>query len=192
MLRIVPLLAGLIVASSAFGQTQFGYTNAGTSEFYLGPNQVRHCRFQMNAEAGTADSITCYVRFEGITDSLGVALYSDSAGNPTTLLTQCGARQISVSWSTRWYSFALADHVELQADRYYWLSFFASASSFLRCDDLGAGETDGHFADPWPPSNPATCNWTENDYTFSIYCTYSASGEAAPACRRRRVCGGSR
>lgn len=192
MSRTFVLVFWFAVASSAFGQSHFGSTDAGTTELYLGPNQVRHCRFRMEPVTGVADSITCNLRFEGIADSLGVALYADSAGNPATLLTQCAQRRISQTWSTQWYSFALADHVVLQANDYYWLSFFASASSFFRCDDLGTGQTEGHFADPWPPADPATCNWTENDYTFSIYCTYTASGETPPDSRRRRVCGGSR
>lgn len=192
MLRTIALIIWLLIASSVSGQTIFGSTSAGTSELYIGPNQVRHSRFRMGSVAGTADSITCYVRYEGITDSLGVALYADSAGTPTVLLTRCSARQISESWSTQWYSFALADNVELEADGYYWLSFFAAASSYFRCDDFGAGASDGHFSDPWPPSDPATRGWSANDYTFSIYCTYTVSGAAVPNCRRRRVRGGIR
>jgi len=192
MSRFIALVVCFVVSSSAFGQSHFGSTNAGNSELYVGPNQVRHCRFQMGPVSGVADSITCYVRFEGVTDSLGVALYTDSAGDPAALLTQCLPRRISISWSTRWYSFALADDVSLHAGSYYWLSFFSTTSSYFRYDNLGAGQTDGHFADPWPPSNPATCNWTENDFTFSIYCTYTASVEESPGSRRRRVCGGSR
>jgi len=169
----------------------FGSTAAGASGLYLGPGHVRHCRFQMGPATGLADSITCYVQYDGIVDSLGVALYDDSVANPAALLTQCTNRQVSESWSTQWYSFALAERVELDAASYYWLSFLAAASAYLRYDDLGAGVSEGHFADPWPPADPASRDWNALDYTFSVYCTYSTATTPESVGRRRRLCGGN-
>ena len=167
----------------------FGSTRAGASSFYLASGHVRHCRFTLGPETGMADSVSCYVHFDGVTDSLGVAIYDDNDGEPGDLVA-VSSRQISDDWSTRWYSFAIPGHPTLGGNASYWLSLFVDGSAYLMYDDLDAGVSEGHFSDAWPPSDPAACNWNPNDYTFSIYCTYHTVSGDIESRRRRVICGG--
>jgi hypothetical protein len=167
----------------------FGSTAEGASGLYLSPGHVRHCRFAMGGQVGTLDSITCFVRFDGVTDSLGTAIYADGGGYPGALLATCDGRLLSNDWSVQWYSFPIAGSPALQASTDYWLSLFIQGGGYLRYDDLGEGETDGHFNDPWPPSDPASCGWNPLDYTFSIYATYTVPTTSEQIPRRRRILG---
>jgi hypothetical protein len=165
----------------------FGSTSEGASGFYMASSHVRHCRFTMGGQAGTLDSITCFGHYDGVTDSLGTAIYTDGGGYPDALLATCGGRLLSNDWSTQWYSFPVAGSPSLQASTDYWLSVFMSGGGYLQYDDLGTGTSDGHFNDPWPPTDPASRGWNPLDYTFSIYATYTLSGGEQPINRRLRI-----
>jgi len=168
----------------------FGTTSEGASDFFMAGNHVRHCEYPMGTSPGTIDSITCCVRYDGTSDSLGVAIYEDGGDVPYALFAQCTARQVSDDWSTRWYSFAVESDSALHGGTNYWLSLLVDAGSYFRYDDLGSGDTEGHFNDPWPPSDPASRNWNHQSYTFSIYCTYTVTVSDLTSRRRTIICGG--
>ncbi len=168
----------------------FGSTNVGASDFSLSAGNVRHCRYPIGSIGGTADSITVYIAEDGSTSNVGTALYTDDSGC-ATLIDSSAGEYTTTAWNAGWLSMPVAEGTSLAASAAYYLSAGSDATSCrMKYDDTDSGLSTGHWSDPWPFEATCSDGWTGNDYTFSIYVTYTASGASGPSHRRRRLVAG--
>jgi hypothetical protein len=169
----------------------FGVSSVGASDFSLGAGHVRHCRFGMGSTGGTADSITVYISEDGSTSNVGTAIYTDASGC-ASLVDSSDQEYTTTAWNAGWISMPVSAGATLSASTNYYLSGTSDATScIMKYDDTDSGSSTGHWSDPWPFDTDCSNGWNNNDYTFSIYVTYTESGGTGPSGRRRRqVAGG--
>jgi len=156
----------------------FGSQNEGGSGKGLNANYARHAKFFMNNIGGNVSNVSAYFYEDGSASDVGAAIYEDG-GNyvPTTLINYSG--QITTdTWAYQWINFSFGPDNYVQATQPYWLSVFSAATAVYIQYDSGAGDSTGSFNDPWPPSDPATQGWTDDTNIYSIYATYTETGDA--------------
>jgi hypothetical protein len=168
----------------------FGVTTVGGTNYTLSSSNVRHCRFTTGSVGGTADSITVYIFEDGATSNVGSAIYTDDSGC-AALIDSSAQEYSTTAWSASWLSMSLAEGATLSGSTNYYLSASSDASScYMKYDDTDSGLSTGHWNDPWPFNVSCQSGWDNNDYTFSIYVTYTEAGGTETGGRRRRLIAG--
>lgn len=158
-----------IVVDPTFGYTTIGGTNTAS-------NAAHGSKFS-TIEAGTISAISIYAKRNGASATQDAAIYSDSAGTPTSKLA-VGSATISVGSVATWsdvsltYAFSTATYWTMQ-----WCNDASGCSYYY---DTGAANqrsldstTNSSNFNTWPSS------WTNGGFSArmeSIYATYTAGG----------------
>ena len=178
-----------MLSPSAWGFTteQAGQTSGTFGKKDIGSSVSNLCaysygsRYQMT-ENGVAQSLTLYVQeATGSATALKVALYSDNAGVPSTLIAQ-GTATVSANY-LGWVTVNLTSKPSLSAGAYYWLMADAKVSGKTLRFYYSTGATNqgvyGTTSYASFPANP--CQYSaRNARVYSIYCTYLTTAPSAP------------
>lgn len=144
-------------------------TFGNTSSSSIGnlSDRLMACRFQMNSEDGTLQSISVYNNSG--TGNINVGIYSDSGGNVGSLIASGTAASVTTGWIT------INVSASLSSDTYYWLAFAPSSAVKI---GAAPGLTDQVSVSTSSGTTTLPSSWTEligQDYELSIYATYEAS-----------------
>jgi hypothetical protein len=163
------------LAQGTFGKIDIGASVSNLCTYSYGS------RYQIT-ENGAAQSLSLYVQeATGSGTALKVAIYSDNAGIPVTLLAQ-GTMTVPANYQG-WITVALTSKPVLSAGGYYWLVADAKVSGKTLRFYYSTGTTNqgvyGTTSYASFPANP--CQYSaRNARAYGIYCTYLTTAPSAP------------
>lgn len=145
-----------VLGSAAGGSAWFGVTAEGASNA-TADNKNIYCRaLDTPANSGTVSKISIYGSFTGTTNDLKLGLYTDSGGEPSSLVgTETTFNNIG-ELSLGWHEFDVSYSVVGSTG--YWICYINSESGRFRQYYSVPGGTQGYFSsattfkDAWPAS----------------------------------------
>jgi hypothetical protein len=167
---------------ATFGNTNIEATAAGLTQDF-----TRCTRFTLT-ENGDVTKITIYGKRAAANQHVTAGIYSvDTADTPDSAGALLGVtEEVALPESDAWYDLNFSPSIALSAGD-YWLAFgvdtnAGGAPTFYRSN--GAADKHGIFADTYSDGFATTggawINYTTFDqYLYSIYATYTPSGESA-------------
>jgi hypothetical protein len=151
---------------------KFGYTTVGQYTDRTPLNNKDSCRYQAT-QSGTMTSVSMYIQTGNA--QVRYAVYSDNNGQPGQLLGQTGLVNTAAnSWVTAPIS------VPITAGQYYWLTVMATSMVNFNYD-FGQSTLAGNGVEStttYSNSYGAFTLW--GGATFSMYATYTPSGNTQP------------
>jgi len=158
----------------------FGYATIGFVGVPPGANYKRATRFQATrTESITTIKARCYSASG--TTNVRAAIYSDSAGAPSSLLGQSDA--VAVTTSEGWYEFTFSTPISVTDGTYYWLALIWDNANFRYREDPTSGSSaenadtysDG-FSDPFGSYTSYTTRLSIFAYSTSLPTTIQMKG----------------
>jgi GH18 family chitinase len=149
----------------------FGTTTSGSSTYlYQGGYSYSHAfRKQMNAENGTLTSLHILATSVSGGIQIGVALYTDNAGEPNTLITGSGLQVLANGWN----SFTIG--ASLTANTWYHICIWGNTGTFQERYDSGGYAVYWNDQSVTPPNwdDPFAQNGDDGVMEISAYGTYT-------------------
>jgi len=160
----------------ALGDT-FGYEDKGGSTASLGSNRVRSLCNQTPASAGTATSMSMYVKYYSATVQLAFALYKAS---DESLLGYTDEGTIESGWDD-WKTLNFVSNPSISTvahDLIYWHDFGFYYYYDTAGSNVYASKSETYDYPNFP--NPHGLGDPTDTYQTSIYCTYTPGGGPTP------------
>jgi len=151
----------------------FGYDIKGTSSSTFSANYLRGTKFYCS-EAGTANSITLYVKTGALSPIIKCAIYTDNNNYPDALIGYTEECTLTSGWDD-WKTLNIINGGSLN-EGYYWLIFWNTATTYFY---YATGDTNQSIHksltyNSFPTSFPTGGSYYARQY--SIYCTYTTEG----------------
>lgn len=173
--------AGTVSLGTGSNPVQFGLTTVGSITDTNEAGTYEMVRYQTGASAGATTSISAFIGSATVdaapNNKIKLALYSDNAGTPGTLLATATEGIITTGWNTLPISATLSPATN------YWLAFIMNGTSGSAGNlSYNNGGTScwrvQTYASGFPSSNPPCTAGTQ---AFSMYATFASSAPVLTA-----------
>lgn len=153
----------------------FGYTNiGGTAGNDAASNSLFACKFTSPGVAVNIQRIATYEALLSGTATTKDAIYSDSAGSPSGLLS-ISSDEITITTTAAWYNYTM--DYNTTASAVYWLANFAAGNRNVYWDSGSTGQLKSRTSAEYPTFPDPFASQNSYNYVLSIYAIYEVPGE---------------